>query len=165
MNLEFIAFYLPIGGIDPIFLIIFVATLLVSIAVSSTLKRRFRQHSQVPIQYTGAQIAERMLRENGINDVKVIHTPGHLTDHYDPVKKTVNLSESVYHHNSVAAAAVAAHECGHAVQHAKAYRWLTLRSNVTSKAWPSLSRIFSSSGVWSIVSSPANVNVSSLSRL
>ena len=131
MNLDFNTLsMIPISGIDPVFIVIFVITLLVSLAVSSTLKRRFRQHSQVPIQYSGAQIAERMLRESGITDVKVIHTPGHLTDHYDPVKKTVNLSESVYHHNSVAAAAVAAHECGHAVQHAKAYRWLTLRSKM-----------------------------------
>ncbi len=125
-----IAMALPIGGIDPIFIIIFVVTLLVSIAVSSTLKARFRQHSQVPIRYTGAEIAERMLRESGIRDVKVVSVPGHLTDHYDPTNKTVNLSESVYHHNSVAAAAVAAHECGHAVQHATAYRWLTMRSKM-----------------------------------
>lgn len=130
MIFETIAMALPIGGIDPIFIIIFVVTLLVSIGVSSTLKTRFRQHSQVPIRYTGAQIAERMLHESGIKDVKVVHVPGHLTDHYDPVNKTVNLSEMVYHHNSVAAAAVAAHECGHAVQHAKAYRWLTLRSKM-----------------------------------
>ena len=130
MIFETIAMALPIGGIDPIFIIIFVVTLLVSIGVSSTLKARFRQHSQVPIRYTGAQIAERMLHESGIKDVKVAHVPGHLTDHYDPVNKTVNLSEMVYHHNSVAAAAVAAHECGHAVQHAKAYRWLTLRSKM-----------------------------------
>lgn len=131
MNTEFSTLaMIPIGGIDPVFIAIFLITLVVSIIISSTLKSRFRQHSQVPIQYTGAQIAERMLRESGINDVRVISTPGHLTDHYDPVKKTVNLSESVYHHNSVAAAAVAAHECGHAVQHAKAYRWLTLRSKM-----------------------------------
>ena len=130
MNFDILGFALPIGGIDPIFIAIFVVTLLVSIAVSSTLKARFRQHSQVPIQYTGAQIAERMLRESGIKDVKVVHVPGHLTDHYDPVKKTVNLSEMVYHHNSVAAAAVAAHECGHAVQHAKSYMWLTMRSKM-----------------------------------
>ena len=130
MNIDLMAMALPIGGISPVFIIIFVVTLLVSIAVSSTLKARFRQHSQVPIRYTGAQIAERMLRESGIRDVKVVHVPGHLTDHYDPVNKTVNLSEMVYHHNSVAAAAVAAHECGHAVQHATAYRWLTMRSKM-----------------------------------
>ncbi len=121
---------IPIGGIDPVFIAIFVITLLVSIAVSSTLKARFRRHSQVPIRYTGAQIAELMLRDSDIKDVKVVHVPGQLTDHYNPATKTVNLSESVYHHNSVAAAAVAAHECGHAVQHAKAYRWLTLRSKM-----------------------------------
>jgi len=131
MNLDFsFLAFVPVMGIDPIFVAIFVVTLLVSIAISSTLKARFRQHSQVPIRYTGAQVAEMMLRESGIRDVRVVSVPGHLTDHYNPVTKTVNLSESVYHHNSVAAAAVAAHECGHAVQHQKAYRWLTLRSKM-----------------------------------
>ena len=75
-------------------------------------------------------MAEAMLRQNGINDVKVIHTGGQLTDHYDPLKKTVNLSEPVYGMNSVAAVAVAAHECGHAVQHKEAYAWLTFRSKM-----------------------------------
>jgi len=121
---------IPLGRIDPVYLIIFGATLLASLLISGTLKSRFRQYSQIPIALTGAQIAERMLRQNGIHDVKVVSVPGHLTDHYDPLKKTVNLSESVYHHNSVAAAAVAAHECGHAVQHQQAYRWLTLRSKM-----------------------------------
>ncbi|MGJ8644660.1 MAG: zinc metallopeptidase [Luteolibacter sp.] len=111
-------------------LIIFGATALVSWLVSSTLKRRFQEHSQVPIRFTGAQIAETMLRENGINDVRVISTPGQLTDHYDPSNKTVNLSESVYAMNNIAAAAVAAHECGHAIQHAKSYAWLTMRSKM-----------------------------------
>jgi uncharacterized protein len=94
------------------------------------MKRRFIQYSQIPIRYTGAQIAEIMLRENGITDVRVISTPGQLTDHYNPANKTVNLSESVYSMNSIAAAAVAAHECGHAIQHKTAYSWLTLRSKM-----------------------------------
>ncbi|MCF7674531.1 MAG: zinc metallopeptidase, partial [Akkermansiaceae bacterium] len=106
------------------------ASLLVSVLVSSTLKRRFAEYSQIPLRVTGAQVAEAMLRQHGITDVRVISTPGRLTDHYDPVSKTVNLSESVYAMNSVAAAAVAAHECGHAAQHQQAYQWLTLRSKM-----------------------------------
>jgi hypothetical protein len=94
------------------------------------LKRRFAEYSQIPLRMTGGQIAEAMLRQNGINDVQVISVPGQLTDHYDPVKKTVNLSEPVYHVNSVAAAAVAAHECGHALQHQQAYVWLGFRSKM-----------------------------------
>jgi Zn-dependent membrane protease YugP len=111
-------------------IIIMVATALASWLVSSTLKRRFNEYSQIPIRYTGAQIAETMLLENGITDVRVISTPGRLTDHYDPTKKTVNLSEAVYSMNNIAAAAVAAHECGHAIQHAKSYAWLTMRSKM-----------------------------------
>lgn len=117
-------------GIDPVYLLIIGGTMLVSFLVSNTLKRRFAEHSQVRIPHTGREIAEAMLRENGIRDVQVVSVPGQLTDHYDPIKKTVNLSEPVYHMNSVAAAAVAAHECGHAVQHQQAYRWLTLRSKM-----------------------------------
>jgi len=119
-----------IMGFSPTILIIFGATALVSWLVSSTLKRRFKDYSQIPIRFTGAQIAETMLRENGITDVRVISTPGKLTDHYDPRNKTVNLSEAVYSMNNIAAAAVAAHECGHAVQHAKSYAWLTMRSKM-----------------------------------
>jgi Zn-dependent membrane protease YugP len=104
--------------------------MLASFIISGTLKRRFNEYSHIPIRLTGAQVAETMLRQNGITDVRVISTPGQLTDHYDPTNKTVNLSESVYAMNSVAAAAVAAHECGHAIQHQKAYRWLTLRSKM-----------------------------------
>ncbi|WP_081886298.1 zinc metallopeptidase [Haloferula sp. BvORR071] len=104
------------------------ASFLLSMAVSGTLKRRFAEYSQIPMRMTGAQVAEAMLRQNGINDVQVISVPGHLTDHYNPANKTVNLSEPVYHANSVAAAAVAAHECGHAVQHQQAYAWLGFRS-------------------------------------
>lgn len=79
---------------------------------------------------SGKDIAERMLRENNIHGISVTSVPGHLTDHYNPINKTVNLSQSVYSSHSIAAAAVAAHECGHAVQHAKAYPWLTMRSNL-----------------------------------
>lgn len=119
-----------IPHISPTFWVIIGVSMLVSLLVSSTLKRRFSEYSHIPIRLTGAQVAEAMLRQNGIRDVRVISTPGQLTDHYDPVAKTVNLSESVYAMNSVAAAAVAAHECGHAVQHQQAYHWLTLRSKM-----------------------------------
>lgn len=119
-----------LSGIPMLYWIIIGATFLVSMLVSSTLKRRFNEYSQIPLRVTGAQVAEAMLRQHGINDVKVISTPGQLTDHYDPVSKTVNLSENVYGMNSVAAAAVAAHECGHAVQHQQAYHWLTFRSKM-----------------------------------
>lgn len=121
--------FIPVG-ISPLYLVIIGATFLVSMLISGMLKRRFREYSDIPISVTGAQVAELMLRQNGINDVKVISVPGQLTDHYDPVKKTVNLSEPVYHVNSVAAAAVAAHECGHALQHQQAYAWLNFRSKM-----------------------------------
>jgi Zn-dependent membrane protease YugP len=123
---------MPYGmsGISPIYWLIIGATFLASMLISSTLKRRFNEYSQMPLRMTGAQIAEKMLRDNGITDVRVVSVPGQLTDHYDPMKKTVNLSEPVYHMNSVAAAAVAAHECGHAVQHQQAYVWLGLRSKM-----------------------------------
>jgi len=110
--------------------IIIGVSMLASILISSTLKRRFNEYSQIPIRLTGAQVAEAMLRQHGIADVQVISSPGRLTDHYDPTSKTVNLSEEVYAGNSVAAAAVAAHECGHAVQHQQAYAWLNLRSQM-----------------------------------
>lgn len=118
------------GGIPISYFLIIGVSMLVSFIVSGTLKRRFRQYSEIPIRMTGAQIAEAMLRQSGIRDVQVISVPGQLTDHYDPVKKTVNLSEPVYHMNTVAAAAVAAHECGHAIQHQQAYVWLGMRSKM-----------------------------------
>jgi len=132
MNIDFISpSYLGFFfGFSPTLVIIFAATALASWLVSHTLKKRFKEYSQIPIRYTGAQIAETMLRENGISDVQVISTPGKLTDHYDPTKKTVNLSESVYSMNTISAAAVAAHECGHAIQHQQAYAWLTMRSKM-----------------------------------
>lgn len=102
----------------------------VSWYVSSTMQRRFKEYSQMPIRLTGREVAEKMLRENGIYDVKVISVPGALTDHYNPMDKTVNLSDWVYAQSNVAAAAVAAHECGHAVQNNTAYAWLTMRSKL-----------------------------------
>lgn len=104
----------------------------IGMVVSGVLKSKFKKYSQIPVKggLTGKDIAERMLKENGINDVQVISVAGQLTDHYNPLKKTVNLSEAVYGSNSIAAAAVAAHECGHAVQHAKSYTWLMLRSKL-----------------------------------
>lgn len=121
--------YAP-GGFSMTYMLIIGVSTLASFIISGTLKRRFNEYSQIPIRMTGAQIAEAMLSQNGITDVRVVSVDGQLTDHYDPVKKTVNLSESVYGMNSVAAAAVAAHECGHAVQHQQAYVWLGLRSQL-----------------------------------
>ncbi|GAA4115886.1 zinc metallopeptidase [Aquimarina addita] len=105
---------------------------LVSTFVSNKLKSKFKKYSKVRLQngLSGAEIATKMLADNGIRDVQVISTPGMLTDHYNPQNKTVNLSEGVYSQRNAAAAAVAAHECGHAVQHATAYSWLTLRSKI-----------------------------------
>lgn len=104
----------------------------VGMIVSGVLKRKFKKYSEIAVKggLTGKDIAERMLRENGIMDVQVISVAGQLTDHYNPANKTVNLSEGVYNSNSIAAAAVAAHECGHAVQHATGYAWLTMRSKM-----------------------------------
>lgn len=104
----------------------------VSLYVSNKLKSKFKKYSQVHLRngLSGKEIAEKMLRDNGIHDVQVISTPGMLTDHYNPAKKTVNLSEGVYTQRNAAAAAVAAHEVGHAVQHAKAYSWLQMRSQL-----------------------------------
>ncbi len=108
------------------------AIMLASWLVSSRLKSKFEHYSKLQLQngMSGKEIAEKMLADNGIRDVQVISTPGQLTDHYNPVNKTVNLSESVYNQRNAAAAAVAAHECGHAVQHAQGYEWLTMRSKL-----------------------------------
>lgn len=105
---------------------------LASAAVSNQLKSKFKKYSQTPLRngMSGAEIAEKMLADHGISDVKVISTPGMLTDHYNPKNKTVNLSAGVYNQRNTAAAAVAAHEVGHAVQHARAYQWLTMRSQL-----------------------------------
>lgn len=106
--------------------------MLMSWFVSSRLKSKFEFYSKLHLQngMSGAEIAEKMLADNGIYDVRVISTPGQLTDHYNPADKTVNLSEAVYNQRNAAAAAVAAHECGHAVQHATAYSMLQLRSKL-----------------------------------
>ncbi len=100
--------------------------------VGSRLKSKFNYYSQLRLQndMSGREIAEKMLRDNGITDVKVVSVEGQLTDHYNPINKTVNLSEVVYSQRNAAAAAVAAHECGHAVQHAQSYQWLTMRSKL-----------------------------------
>ena len=108
------------------------AIALVSWLVSNKLKSKFAFYSKVTLRngMSGAEIAEKMLQDHGITDVKVISTPGQLTDHYNPANKTVNLSEAVYNQRNAAAAAVAAHEVGHAVQHAHAYQWLKMRSKM-----------------------------------
>ena len=112
--------------------IIFIGIALLSWLVQSNLQSKFKKYSKIPTGngMTGADVALKMLHDNGIYDVTVTHTPGQLTDHYNPVSKTVNLSEGVYGSRSIMAAAVAAHECGHAVQHARAYAPLTLRSRL-----------------------------------
>lgn len=104
----------------------------ISFLVSMRLKGKFKEYSAVPTSsgLTGKQIAEKMLKENGIYDVQVVSVEGFLSDHYNPANKTVNLSPDVYNGANVAAASVAAHECGHAVQHARAYPWLTMRSKL-----------------------------------
>ena len=116
-----IGYYILIGAIA-----------LVSWAVSSKLKSKFDEYSHVHLRngLSGAEIAQQMLNDHGIYDVRVISTPGQLTDHYNPTDKTVNLSESVYNQRNASAAAVSAHECGHAVQHATAYNMLQLRSQL-----------------------------------
>lgn len=107
---------------------LFITIALVSWGVSALLDHRFKKYSQVYLPLTGCQVAEKMLRDNGITDVQVVSIQGNLTDHYDPRTKTINLSESVYNSANVAAAAVAAHECGHALQHAFAYAPLRMRT-------------------------------------
>lgn len=110
--------------------VLFIGIAVISWIVSARMQSKFKKYSQIPMPngMTGRDVAEKMLRENGITDVRVISVAGQLTDHYNPVNKTVNLSEPVYASNSIAAAAVAAHECGHAVQHATAYGPLKMRS-------------------------------------
>ena len=114
-------YYILLGGIA-----------LISWLVSSKLKKKFKQYSKIQLRngMSGAEIAEKMLADHGITDVKVVSVKGRLTDHYNPKDKTVNLSEAVYDQRNAAAAAVAAHECGHAVQHAVSYQWLSLRSSL-----------------------------------
>lgn len=128
--------------------ILFIGIALVSWLVQLNLQSKFKKFSKVPLAsgMTGREVAEKMLRDNGIYDVTVTSTSGHLTDHYNPSNKTVNLSESVYLSNSVAAAAVAAHECGHAVQHAQGYAPLVLRSQLVPVV-----QFASSAATWVII--------------
>ncbi|MCU0364043.1 MAG: zinc metallopeptidase [Bacteroidales bacterium] len=112
--------------------IIFIGFMILSWIVSLTLKSKFKKYSKVALDngMSGREVAERMLNHYGIFDVKVVSVQGHLSDHYNPTDKTVNLSPEVYSGRSISAAAVAAHECGHAVQHAEAYAWLNFRSKL-----------------------------------
>ncbi len=115
-----------------IYLLIGIVVMLISLWISSKLKSKFKFYSQVALSngLSGAEIAAKMLADHNITDVKITHVAGQLTDHYNPINKTVNLSEAVYFERNAAAAAVAAHECGHAVQHAQAYAMLGLRSKL-----------------------------------
>lgn len=127
--------------IDPGYLMIFIVFLIITSLIGNQLKSRFRRYSKIPVNYgmTGKEVAEKMLHENGIHNVNVTSVKGQLTDHYNPAARTVNLSPDVYHGSSVASAAIAAHECGHAVQHARAYVFLQFRTalvpvqNISSK--------------------------------
>ena len=122
---------MPVAGINIEWLLIIVIGV-VGMLVQWRLQSVFTKYSHVRTSngMTGRDVAEKMLRDNGIYDVRVTSTQGHLTDHYNPADKTVNLSESVYNSPTIAAAAVAAHECGHAVQHARGYAWLEMRSKL-----------------------------------
>lgn len=164
--------------------VIFIVIALVSYLVQSSLKSKFERYSKMPIGMTGKEVAEKMLHDNGIYDVKVVSTNGMLTDHYNPSDKTVNLSESVYASRSVAAAAVAAHECGHAVQHATKYSalqvrsalvpvvsfaspwisWLLLGGILTVNVFPALLGIgillFAMTTIFSFVTLPVEINAS-----
>lgn len=114
------------------YFILFIAIAIASYAVQASLKSEFDRYSKIPTngRLTGAEVAEKMLHDNGIYDVKITQIEGQLTDHYNPMTQTVNLSRNVYYGDNISAAAVAAHECGHAVQHAVGYRPLRLRSNL-----------------------------------
>ena len=164
--------------------VIFIVIALVSYLVQSSLKSKFERYSKMPIGMTGKEVAEKMLHDNGIYDVKVVSTNGMLTDHYNPSDKTVNLSERVYARRSVAAAAVAAHECGHAVQHATKYSalqvrsalvpvvsfaspwisWLLLGGILTINVFPALLGIgillFAMTTIFSFVTLPVEINAS-----
>lgn len=120
------------GGVSQEYWLLMIGALVVSMLVSWRFKNRFNKYSRIPLNagLSGREVAERMLRDNGIYDVQVLPAEGMLSDHYDPTKKTVNLSSDVYNGRSIASTAVAAHECGHAVQHARAYAWLNFRSSM-----------------------------------
>ena len=133
---------------DSLYLWIFLPIFALSAFVQNKLKSKFKKFSrqQLSANLTGKEIAEKMLSDHGIYDVKIISVKGQLSDHYNPQKKTVNLSESVYNEKNTAAAAVAAHECGHAVQHAKGYEWLKMRSILVPMVG-----ISSNLGIWIIL--------------
>lgn len=120
------------GGQMSPFIILVLIPMLASMLISWRFRSKAKHYSQAPLSngMSGREVAEKMLHDNGIYDVKVISVEGQLTDHYNPQQKTVNLSPDVYHGRSILSAAVAAHECGHAVQHARAYAWLTMRSSM-----------------------------------
>ena len=113
-------------------IILFIAFMIIGWAVQSRLKSKFKTYASMPIStgMSGKEVAEKMLADHGITKVRVISTPGKLTDHYNPKDMTVNLSPEVFEGRNISAAAVAAHECGHAVQHATAYKWLQMRSQM-----------------------------------
>ncbi len=166
--------------------IIFIAIAVISWLVQMNLQNKFKKYSKIPDSngMTGREVAEKMLRDNGIYDVQVMSTRGQLTDHYNPQNKTVNLSEGVYESNSIMAAAVAAHECGHAVQHAKAYgplkmrsalvpvvsfasqwmSWLLLAGIIFLQAFPQLLLIgiilFATTTLFSFITLPVEINAS-----
>ena len=165
--------------------IVLIAVMVASAIIQQVLQHRFRKYSEVGVPLSGAEVAAKMLRDNGITDVKVMCISGELTDHYDPVNKTLNLSESVYAQRNVAAAAVAAHECGHAIQHATGYAPLQLRSSLVkvvsfsnkyvswvlllgvlminltpSFLWLGIA-LFAASTLFSIVTLPVEINASS----
>lgn len=128
-NIPLILNYVSTGGFNSAWLLM-IGIGLVSLVVQWRFRSKFKQYAEIGLSsgMSGAEVAQRMLRDYGISNVQVVSVEGQLTDHYNPENRTVNLSPDVYHSRSVAAAAVAAHECGHAVQHAKAYGWLTFRS-------------------------------------
>ncbi len=165
--------------------LILIAVMVARALIQQILQRRFRKYSEVSVPLSGAEVAAKMLRDNGITDVKIMSISGELTDHYDPTNKTLNLSEGVFSQRNVAAAAVAAHECGHAIQHATGYAPLQLRSSLVkvvsfsnkyvswvlllgvlminltpSFLWLGIA-LFAASTLFSIVTLPVEINASS----
>lgn len=117
-------------GFDMGLMLLGIAFAVLGMIIQYRLKSKIKLYSEEPLKMSGKEVAEKMLRDNGIYDVQVTHQPGFLTDHYNPATKVVNLSEDVYNGRNIASAAIAAHECGHAVQHASAYAWLTMRTKL-----------------------------------